>query len=1123
MKPVTKYVPLSHPSPDALENEVLSQWKDEDLFKKTLDATAGGKPFVFFEGPPTANGRPGIHHVFARTIKDLICRYHSMLGESVTRIAGWDTHGLPVEIEVEKALGFNGKPDIEKLGVAEFNRLCRESVFRYKADWESLSDRIGYWLDYEHPYVTYTNEYIESVWWLLKRLYDQQRLFQGPKVLPYCIRCGTSLSSHELAQGYDTHRSPSIYVLLKLADGRIGGSSDNETAGPSSDESPSAHPPTRQSGRFLLVWTTTPWTLPSNVAVAVNPELRYVELDVDGMRIIVEKTIAERKAIPGATHGKPLGSYPTVAEYSGRELIGWRYQQLLDAIPVDPAKAFRVVEGDFVTSEEGTGLVHLAPAFGADDYATVQREGLAFFNYVDGAGKFAGTTWDAINGKTVFEANDIIAGRLEHEGKTFGRYEPEGYEHTYPFCWRCDSPLIYYARQSWFVRTTEYKDRMLELNGSVRWYPSEVGSGRFGEWLENNVDWALSRDRYWGTPLPIWICGASAGHQAAVGSYAELAEHLRRGGRALPPNFDPHKPFIDELVFPCDQPGCTGQMRRVPEVIDAWFDSGAMPFAQWHYPFENKEAFESHFPADYICEGLDQTRGWFYSLLAIATGVRNQAAYRNVIVNGLVLDAEGRKMSKRLGNLVDPWAMIQRFGADAVRLYLMASSQVGLPKRFDAEAIPEVSLGFLTRLRNTYGFFALYADDWKPGQPVQRQLVDEWLLSRLAATVRAVRAAWSAYDPTSGVRAIMDFADNDLSNWYVRVNRSRFWAPDADADPAALSTLHEALTTVSALLAPAAPFLSDAVFRRLTGTSVHLAAFPEDAGRRNPSLEAAMDAVRKFASLARAAREARSLKVRQPVARMKVAMPPSVDRKLFQGLLGVLKAEVNVKEIEVVGTDAELVRLKGKPNFRTLGKVYGKETPRAAQAAAELSAGCLRQLEAGETVESTTALGDRFTFRPEDVLVEREVLTDWLVQSEGPYVIALDPSLSEALIHEGFSREVVNRIQRLRKEAGYEYTDRITLSVTGAPALLAAVREHSAFIIGETLARRLDTEADLPAADARETIDIDGVQAVISVARFDGPEAPAPATTPGPKKSTAKAPAGKTAGKSKGKPGRKGK
>ncbi len=1070
---------------------MLDQWRAEDLFHQTLRRTREGPPFVFYEGPPTANGKPGIHHVFARTIKDLVCRYQTMLGRSVTRIAGWDTHGLPVEIEVEKELGIRGKPDIEKLGVAEFNRRCKQSVFRYKADWESLSERIGYWLDYAHPYVTYTNEYIESVWWLLQRLHQRDLLYEGHKVLPYCWRCGTALSSHELALGYDTHKSPSIFLLFEVTQaGKPGARGRSQKAqGPK---------------RFLLVWTTTPWTLPSNVAIAVHPDFTYVALDVDGRHLIVEKTLAH-KTIPGATHGKPLASYPQVAEYRGSDLIGWRYQQLLDAVTVDRKKGFRVVAGDFVTNEEGTGLVHLAPAFGADDYATVQREGLPFFNVVDAAGRFAGTNWDAINGKTVFEANPVIADRLEREGKVFGRYQPEGYEHSYPFCWRCDSPLIYYARISWFVRTTAFRDRMLEINRGVAWFPPEVGTGRFGEWLENNVDWALSRDRYWGTPLPVWRCSEREDHLVVIGSYQELAERL--GAKTLPADFDPHKPHIDELTFPCPhcapkgrarpvrgrsggrkQGKAAGTMRRVPEVIDAWFDSGSMPYAQWHYPFEHEGEFRAHFPAEFICEGLDQTRGWFYSLLAIAAGVFDQPAFRHVIVNGLVLDAEGRKMSKRLGNVVDPVKVVSEFGADTVRLYLLASSRVANEKRFDPATIPEVAGGFINRLWNTYGFFALYAEDWDPtAAPVvsARSPVDRWLLGRLDRLVTAVREAWSGYDVTAGTRAIMDFCDNDLSNWYVRVSRSRFWAPDASADPAALATLHEALVTVTRLLAPAAPFTSDAIHRRLTGTSVHLSPFPSDLGRQDPDLAGAMQAIRTLASLARAARDAQALRVRQPLARMRVAVPATLQGDGFEGLLPLLGEEVNVKHVDLVASDEELVRLRAKPNFAALGKAYGRQTPAAAEAARSLPPSELRELEAGRSV-SVTRDGATFTIRPEDVVVEREVKSDWLIQSDGPYVVALDPALSEELVREGLAREVVNRIQRLRKEAGYDYALRIAVSLSGDPEVLAAVQAFRDFIAGETLARRLDIGTDLADPDVSHRVEIDGRDLVISLKRYDG-------------------------------------
>ena len=746
--------------------------------------------------------------------------------------------------------------------------------------------------------------------------------------------------------------------------------------------------------------------------------------------------------------------------------------------------AFRVVAADFVTDQEGTGLVHIGPAFGPDDFETTMREGLAFFNPVTPEGRFAGTRWDAINGRTVFEANDIIAARLTEEGKVFGRYEPKGYEHSYPFCWRCDSPLIYYARTSWFVRTTAFRDRMLEHNRAVHWMPPEVGSGRFGEWLENNIDWALSRDRYWGTPLPVWTCETDDTHRVVIGSYAELAERV---GRPLPADFDPHKPWIDEYHFRCDAEGCAGTMRRAPEVIDAWFDSGAMPSSQWHYPFEREAEFTRHFPADFICEGLDQTRGWFYSLLAIATGVFDSTAYRNVIVNGLVLDAEGRKMSKRLGNIVDPWDAVERFGADTLRLYLLASSQVWLPKRFDPAAIPETAGGSLNRLRNTYGFFALYAEDWQAGDAPARNarpLVDQWLLGRFARVAHAVRGAWDAYDVTTGVRAILEFCDNDLSNWYVRINRSRFWAPDAAADPAALATLHEVLVGVTRLLAPAAPFVSDAIHRRLTGGSVHLERVPDPSRPADDGLEAAMDAIRRLATLARAARDTAGIRVRQPLGAMRVAVPAAVPREPFLALLPLLAVEVNVKHIETVASDAELVRLRGRPNFRTLGKRYGKETPAAARAVERLSAEELRALEGGTRVVASADDGE-YTFEPEDVTVERVVTSDWLVQADGPFVVALDPALSDALRQEGLAREVVNRVQRLRKEAGYDYATRIILHIRGDADVVAAAGTFEPFIAGETLARRLETVAEPTAPDVQEAVEIDGRRVVIALTKHD--------------------------------------
>ena len=1059
-------------SADELERQLLVQWKADDLFRRTLEAGKDGAPFVFYEGPPTANGRPGIHHVFARTIKDLICRYHAMQGRQVTRIAGWDTHGLPVEIEVEKDLGINGKKDIERFGVAEFNARARQSVFKYQSEWEELSDRIGYWLDYEHPYVTCSNGYIESVWWLLRRLHERELLYRGHRVLPYCPRCGTVLSSHELAQGYEEVTTNSVYVTFPLADD-----------------------PSRQ----LLIWTTTPWTLLSNVAVAVHPDLEYAEYPVDGRTIILATARADlpsgkeeiasgaagvgtgRQSARARRTAVPFQAITPLRTFKGRELVGLRYHRPLEVVPLPEERTARVViAGDFVTADDGSGLVHMAPAFGADDYAAGQEHGLALVRPVAADGTFAGTTWPEIEGRRVTdrETNDLIIQRLKRDGRW---HLTQPYTHTYPHCWRCSSPLIYYARDSWFVRTSAVKERMLAHNAEVGWHPPEVGSGRFGEWLENNVDWALSRDRYWGTPLPVWVCERDASHVEVIGSFTQLAE---RWGKPLPGGFDPHKPFVDTYEWSC---ACGGRMRRTPEVIDAWFDSGSMPYAQWHYPFEHEAEFKTHFPADFICEGVDQTRGWFYSLLAIATTAFDATAYRNVIVNELVLDAEGQKMSKSRGNVVSPWDMVKEFGADTVRLYLLASSQVWLPKRFDRNTIPEVAGGFFNTLRNSYKFFADYVDTPPSTVPPERlALADRWLLSRLDAAVAAVAAAWSAYDPTAGVRAIMDFVVADLSNWYVRLNRARFWAPDGEPDPAAAATLHEALVTIARLLAPAAPFASDWMHRGLTGTSVHLARFPAVRGRRDPALEVAMDAVRMLASLARAARDDANLRVRQPLRRMQVAVPATVRHALTAELLDLLRTEVNVKEIELVGSDADLVRLRAKANFRTLGKKHGKRTPLVAAAAGSLSQEQFRALEAGEPVAFELE-GAPITLEPDDLVIEREVTSDWLVSSSGPYVVALDPTLDQSLREEGLAREVVSRIQRLRREAGYEYTTRIHLWIDGDPDALPAVRAHGEAIAHETLARRLEVGARAPAADVQQQFDIEGLAVVVGLRRLDEP------------------------------------
>ena len=1052
-----RYLPLaaSATDPDALERDLLARWKTEDLFHETQRRTAGGKPFVFYEGPPTANGRPGIHHVVARTIKDLVCRFQVMHGRRVGRIAGWDTHGLPVEIEVERQLGLSGKMDIgvgpgAKVSVAEFNRLCRESVWKYKAEWESLSDRIGYWLDYDHPYVTYTAPYIESVWWLLRQLHDKGLLVKGHKVLPYCPRCGTTLSSHELALGYDTAKDPSVTVLFPLE-----GEADSS----------------------LLVWTTTPWTLVSNFAIAVHPDLDYVEVELKGRRLI----LAEARAPfvhPGG-EAEPLAARPVLRRFKGRELVGLRYRLPLEVVPRPEGERQVVVPAEFVTAEDGTGLVHLA-AFGADDFVVARARNLAFTIPVDASGKFRGTTWPAIEGVFVKDADAAIIQRLKDEGHLLHRATVE---HTYPFCWRCDTPLLYYPRESWFVRTTAIKERLLELNAHIGWHPPEIGSGRFGEWLENNVDWALSRDRFWGTPLPVWVCDRDAGHVDVIASYADLAE---RWGRPLPADFDPHKPGIDGFAWGCSTAECGGTMRRVPEVIDAWFDSGAMPVAQWHYPFEHEREFREQFPADLIAEGVDQTRGWFYSLLAISTGVFDEAAYRNVVVNELVLDATGQKMSKSRGNVVEPMAVIGKYGADAVRLFLLSSSQVWLPKRFDESAIPDVAGNALEKLRHTYNLFPLYAEDWRPSAadpaPEARPLVDRWLLGRLARTVRTVEAEWAAYDVTAGTRAILAFVVDDLSNWWVRLNRARFWVPGGRADPAALATLHEVLAVTARLLAPAAPFLSDALHRALAGSSVHLAPFPEPGVAGDEPLDRAMDVVRRLASLARSAREDVGIRVRQPLGRLLAAIPADVDRAAFEALVPLLRSEVNVKLVELVTHGTDLVTLEARPSFRALGKRFGKATPEAAEAIRHLSAAEVARFEAGEPV-SIELNGERHPLAPEDLTVHRQARGDVVVRADGGVVAALDPALTEELKQEGLAREVVSRVQRLRRDAGYRVTDRIELWVSGDRPVEDATRRHADYIAGETLARGLTIGSAAPAADLAQDIELDGFRAHLAVRR----------------------------------------
>jgi len=1076
-------------SPDELEKEMLALWKEEKLFQQTL-AQAKGKPeFVFFEGPPTANGRPGIHHVFSRTVKDLFCRHRAMRGFHVGRKAGWDTHGLPVEIEVEKRIETEfgvrtAKQQIETIGVERFNAMCRESVWRYRADWEEMSERMAYWLDYSDPYVTYSNNYIESVWWALATLFHRGRLYRGNKVLPYCARCGTTLSSHEVAQGYKDVKDPSAYVALDLLEDKTSKS---------------------KTRRRILLWTTTPWTLVSNVAIAVRPTLEYLELRKKKSESDETIILALTRA-PAVLGDDFAGRWDTVRTFAGAELVGKRYKRPLDWVEYKDGEHEIIIGEDFVSAEEGTGVVHMAPAFGADDYAAGQRNGLAFLQPVNLRGEFP-PDMPLVGGRFVKDADPIILEELKRRGVL---WKSALFEHAYPHCWRCDTPLLYYARSSWFIRTTEFKEAMLIRNSRVDWHPPEAGAGRFGEWLTNNIDWAVSRDRYWGTPLPIWVCDRDESHATAVGGYSELSE---KSGRALGENFDPHKPFIDLYTWKCE---CGGTMTRTPEVIDAWFDSGSMPFAQWHFPFENRETFERYYPADFIAEGVDQTRGWFYSLLAIASGLGDAlpnnllahqshslaagdtAPYRAVVVNDLVQDAQGQKMSKRLGNIVDPSTVLPRHGADAVRLFLTTSSQIWMPRRFDEAGIRDTAGRFLLTFKNVYtGIFAEYANfGWQPSgedpAPADRPLVDRWVLSRLASVERQADDLLGRYEATNAAKAVMTFFDEDVSKWYVRQSRHRFYDVDGEDNRAAFATLDEVLTVTCRLLAPFAPFITDWVHRELTGGSVHLAAYTRPhPGTIDLDLERAMSHIRTLATLGRAAREEAGVKVRQPLGRMVCVVPlagvvfrgaEARAEAMLEELGPLLAAELNIKKVEFISSADDLVTLNAKPNFRSLGKKFGKNTPLASEAVHVLSSEALREFEAGKPLYISVENESR-ELSAEDLTIVRRASGEMVVKEEGGYFAALDPVVTRELRQEGLARELVSRVQKLRKESGFAVSDRVTLLVGAGAEIREAVQAFQKWIAEEVLAVRVSVGDNIEATHATHAFDLDGQSVEVALDR----------------------------------------
>jgi len=1028
----------------ALEDEILGYWKKNDLFKKSIEARKNAPDYTFYEGPPTANGKPGIHHVFARTIKDLVCRYQTMRGFQVHRKAGWDTHGLPVEIEVEKRLGLKHKGEIETFGVAKFNAECRRSVFEYKGMWEDLTWRMGYWIDMEHPYITCENNYIESVWWALDRYFKEGLIYQGFKVQLYCPRCGTPLSSHEVSLGYREVQDPSIYLKARIKG---------------------------EDNTYFLVWTTTPWTLISNVALAVGPDVEYVKVRYKDDLLILAKD--RLSVMPEGTE--------VVQSMRGSDLVGKEYERWFSFFPVDK-KAWYVIGADFVTTTDGSGIVHMAPAYGEDDYQASKKYDLPMIQALDARGQFVEAA-GPYAGKFFKVADPEITADLKSRGLLFKK---ETYTHSYPHCWRCDTPLLYYARKSWYIRTTDYARDMIAYNKQIHWYPPETGEGRFGNWLEENKDWAISRDRYWGTPIPIWVCGKCE-EKRSVGS----VEELRREGAALPEPLDLHKPYIDNVVLKCK---CGGEMRRIPELVDVWFDSGAMPFAQWHYPFENQDTFKQSFPADFISEAVDQTRGWFYTLHAISSFLFKQPCFRNVICSDLVLDKNGQKMSKTRGNTVDPFEVIGRYGADSVRWFLIASSPTWKPKLFDVDNIAEVQRKFFGTLLNTYAFFVLYAnvDRFKhtePDIPVsERPDIDQWILSLLNTTAVAYVEAMDSYDPTRAARLVSNFTIEQLSNWYVRRNRRRFWKSEPGKDKtAAYQTLFECLVAITKMTAPIAPFMADEIYRSLISEtrrepfeSVHIAPMIEARKELiNPELESRMDVAQRVVGLVRSMRTKTSLKTRQPLFR--IAIPASPDtRRLIEKTNDVILEEINVKAIEFIDASSPIVRKTANANFKVIGPRFGKQVNAVAKRIKEMSSAEVVQLEQNGTF-STEVNSTPITITRDDVTISAQSIEGWLVESADGLTVALDTTLTAELINEGLAREFVNRVQNMRKDAGLQVTDRIRIHFESSNRVAEAIGRMSEYIKSETLATQLTAGRD--GAEHWEKWDIDGESCEIGISK----------------------------------------
>ncbi len=1065
-----------------LEADILAFWKAHRIFEKSVSTRAGRPKFSFYEGPPTVNGKPGVHHVFSRTLKDLVCRYQTLKGFQVRRQAGWDTHGLPVEIAVEKKLGLKNKSAVETYGIEEFNREARALVYHHIEDnqegWGKLTEQMAYWCDMEHPYITCDNAYIESVWWALKTIFDKGLIYKDYKIVPQDPKSETVLSSHELALGYKDVQDPSVYVKFKRkapADARQG----------SPDE-------------YFLVWTTTPWTLVSNVCLAVGPDIDYVRVKVKDEVFILAK--ARLSVFGQASEENPI---EILDEIKGKDLEFAEYEQLLPYLDIKE-NAFYVTLGEFVSTGDGTGIVHCAPAFGADDYEVSKKYHLPMVQPIARNGCF---TKDVPPYEGVFfkDADKGIIETLKKDGKLYKR---ETIFHSYPFSWRYDVPVIYYARESWYIRTTEVAKQMVALNQEINWYPPETGSGRFGNWLEENKDWALSRERFWGTPLPIWVRDdfkigdtIDSGKLFAIGSVAELREGFididgkpMKLGDALDRHLvelDLHKPFVDRIYFIKD----SRKFTRTPELIDVWFDSGAMPFAQFHYPFENKEEFERSFPADYICEAVDQTRGWFYTLHAISTLVFNSKAFKNVIVNAHILDKDKQKMSKSRGNVVDPFVMMEKYGADSLRWYLLNSSQPHLPKAFNEDDIVKGQRKFFRTFLESYKFFALYAnvDGFSYPSPIpisKRSELDRWILSSLNTLIKNVDAALSSYDPTTATKFIEEFTVDNLSNWYIRRSRRRFWKGETGDDKlSAYQTLYDCLVTIAKLASPFTPFIADEIYRNLNGAtmrepfeSVHLADFPTvDDSAIDLPLEARMKKAQTISSLARTMREKAGLNVRQPLKRILIPIASVQERRELEQVRDVILDEINVKTIEYVEDESGIVSKKAKPNFKTLGKKFGKEVNAVAALVRELSSEQLSTLEKSGIL-GLAFNGAEITIEHSDVDILREDIEGWLVASDDELklTVALDTELTPDLIAEGAARELVSRIQTLRKEQGLDITDRIKLYIGASEKLRQAIEKNVEYIKMETLAVELEFALNGKAAFAKEE-DINGERCMVAL------------------------------------------